>query len=183
MEVPLPKCPTEAPNAIATQATTQELPQWSAATPKVKEGTDGAPHYVADGPKRLSAIRSKRRHRGVKVRPTSPIWGACPSTDPLHTRPTPRRAEARDVDCMKQLGYDPLTTATTQHHNHRCDRGTPSASLTITIDQGWCQHRVEAYNAEFVGQSGHDPPTAVTMGDNNDNCNRGPPIAPSHPHC
>ena len=84
---------------------------------------------------------------------------------------------------MKQLGYDPLTTATTQHHNHRCDRGTPSASLTITIDQGWCQHRVEAYNAEFVGQSGHDPPTAVTMGDNNDNCNRGPPIAPSHPHC
>ena len=113
---------------------TQELPQWSAATPKVKEGMDGAPRYVTDGPKRLSAIRSKRRHHSVEVRPTSPIWGACPSTDPLHTRPTPRHAEARDIDCMKQLGYDPLTTATMQCHDHRCDRGTPSASLTITIN-------------------------------------------------
>ena len=181
--MPPQKCPAEAPNAIATQATTQELPQRSTATPKVKEGMDGTPCYVADGPKRLSAIRSKRRHRGVEVCPTSPIWGACPSTDPLHTRPTPCRAEARDIDCMKQLGYNPSTTAMTQRHDHRCDRGTPSASLTITIDQGWPQRHVEAYNAEFVGRSGHDPPTAVTMGDNNDNCNRGPPIAPSHPHC
>src|SRR6266849_9148251 len=41
----------------AVHATTQEPPQQHAATPKAKEGTDGAPCHVANGPKGPSALQ------------------------------------------------------------------------------------------------------------------------------
>src|SRR6266852_7462512 len=52
-------------------AMTQEPPQQCTATPKAKEGTDGTPCHVANGPKGPSALqvhamvtRCKRSHHG-----------------------------------------------------------------------------------------------------------------------
>src|SRR6266849_3619614 len=52
----------------AVHAMTQEPPQQRVATPKAKEGTDGTPCHVANGPKGPSALqvvtRCKRSHHG-----------------------------------------------------------------------------------------------------------------------
>src|SRR6266852_6261298 len=88
---------------------------------------------------------------------TAPLLTPCAQGRPPH------RTEARDTDCVKQPGHDPLTAATTQRHHHHHDRGTPSASPITTVDQGWPQRRAEARDVEFTGRLGDNPPTAATM--------------------
>ena len=63
----------------------REPPQQRVATPKVKEGTDGAPFHVTNWPKRPSALQVRatatqrnRRHHGVEVRRTITYMGRAP---------------------------------------------------------------------------------------------------------
>ena len=158
-------------------ATTPELPQRRAATPKAEEDTEGTPGHVTSRPQGPSVVLTctmatwpkrcptvQHRCNGVKVCRHPPrSWGTRPLLlTPCVQREPSRGAEACDTDHVEQPGSDP-PKATTEHHDDRVgDRTAPRASPHTTVHRAqrpW--HCAQARDVDHLPPPRHDPPTAT----------------------